>query len=220
MGQTLFSLKNATVQYNGRAILSDISLSIEEGAKIALVGQSGAGKSTLLTQLYELSNGDVGLVPQELGLVRNLSVFHNIYMGRLHRHGTLYNVLNLIKPMQKELANVKPIVENLGLVDKLFAPIYELSGGQQQRTAVGRAIFRGSPVFFGDEPVSAVDEHQSHAVLSAIMESHQTVILSMHDVELALHYSDRVIGLKKGIKVMDQSTRGMKTSDLDEIYQS
>ena len=83
MGQTLFSLKNATVQYNGRAILSDISLSIEEGAKIALVGQSGAGKSTLLTQLYELSNGDVGLVPQELGLVRNLSVFHNIYMDIL-----------------------------------------------------------------------------------------------------------------------------------------
>ena len=80
MGQTLFALKNATVQYNGRTILSDISLSIEEGAKIALVGQSGAGKSTLLTQLYELSNGDVGLVPQELGLVRNLSVFHNIYI--------------------------------------------------------------------------------------------------------------------------------------------
>jgi len=184
-----------------------------------LVGQSGAGKSTLLTQLYEASNRDVALVPQELGLVRNLSVFHNIYMGRLNRHGAFYNILNLIKPTQKELTNVRPVAEKLGLVDKLFAPVQELSGGQQQRTAVGRAIFKGSPVFFGDEPVSAVDEHQSHTVLSTIMKSHKTVILSMHDVKLALHYSDRVIGLKNGVKVLDESTRGMKTSDLDDLYQ-
>ena len=219
MGQTLFSLEKATVRYNGHTILRDISVSIEVGARIALVGQSGAGKTTLLTQLYESSNRDVALVPQELGLVRNLSVFHNIYMGRLHRHGTLYNIANLIKPLQKEVIKVRPIVEKLGLKDKLFAPVQELSGGQQQRTAIGRAIFKDSPVFFGDEPVSAVDEHQSHVVLSAIMESHETVILSMHDVELALHYADRVIGLKNGIKVMDKSTRGMKTSDLDDLYQ-
>ena len=140
-------------------------------------------------------------------------------MGRLHRHGPLYNIVNLIKPLQKEVIKVRPIVEKLGLKDKLFAPVQELSGGQQQRTAIGRAIFKDSPVFFGDEPVSAVDEHQSHVVLSAIMESHETVILSMHDVELALHYADRVIGLKNGIKVMDKSTRGMKTSDLDDLYQ-
>ena len=219
MEKTLFSLEKKTIQYNGHVILSDISLSIEEGSKIALVGQSGAGKSTLLTQLYEASNRDVALVPQELGLVRNLSVFHNIYMGRLNRHGAFYNILNLIKPTQKELTNVRPIAEKLGLVDKLFAPVQELSGGQQQRTAVGRAIFKGSPVFFGDEPVSAVDEHQSHTVLSTIMKSHKTVILSMHDVKLALHYSDRVIGLKNGVKVLDESTRGMKTSDLDDLYQ-
>ena len=219
MEKTLFSLEKTTIQYNGNVILSDISLSIEEGSKIALVGQSGAGKSTLLTQLYEASNRDVALVPQELGLVRNLSVFHNIYMGRLNRHGAFYNILNLIKPTQKELTNVRPIAEKLGLVDKLFAPVQELSGGQQQRTAVGRAIFKGSPVFFGDEPVSAVDEHQSHTVLSTIMKSHKTVILSMHDVKLALHYSDRVIGLKNGVKVLDESTRGMKTSDLDDLYQ-
>ena len=219
MEKTLFSLEKTTILYNEHAILSDISLSIEEGSKIALVGQSGAGKSTLLTQLYEASNRDVAIVPQELGLVRNLSVFHNIYMGRLNRHGAFYNILNLIKPTQKELTKVRPIAEKLGLVDKLFAPVQELSGGQQQRTAVGRAIFKGSPVFFGDEPVSAVDEHQSHTVLSAIMKGHKTVILSMHDVKLALHYSDRVIGLKNGVKVLDESTRGMKTSDLDDLYQ-
>lgn len=215
---TLFELEKATVRYNGQAVLSEISLSIEQGDKIALVGQSGAGKSTLLQQLYESSNGDVALVPQELGLVRNLSVFHNIYMGRLHRYSSWYNLINLVKPLAKEVNQILPIVERLGLEDKLYAPIKELSGGQQQRTAIGRALFKGSPIFFGDEPVSAVDEYQSHSVLKAITEKHNTVILSMHDVALALEYCDRIIALKVGVKVMDQPTSGMKVSDLDDIY--
>ena len=219
MENALFSLENSTIKINGHTILSEFSLSIEKGEKIALVGQSGAGKSTLLTQLYQLSDSEVALVPQELGLVRNLSVFHNIYMGRLNRYQIYYNILNLIKPLKKELEKVRPIVEKLGLTDKLFTSVQELSGGQQQRTAVGRAIFRNCPVFFGDEPVSAVDEFQAHKVLSAIIEGHETIILSMHDVELALQYSDRVIGLKNGVKVMDQSTRGMKASDLGDLYQ-
>ena len=219
MENALFSLENSTIKINGHTILSEISLSIEKGEKIALVGQSGAGKSTLLTQLYQLSDAEVALVPQELGLVQNLSVFHNIYMGRLNRYRVHYNILNLIKPLKKELKKVRPIVEKLGLTDKLFTSVQELSGGQQQRTAVGRAIFRNCPVFFGDEPVSAVDEYQAHKVLSAITESHETIVLSMHDVELALQYSDRVIGLKNGVKVMDQSTKGMKASDLGDLYQ-
>ena len=219
MENALFSLENSTIKINGHTILSEFSLSIEKGEKIALVGQSGAGKSTLLTQLYQLSDSEVALVPQELGLVRNLSVFHNIYMGRLNRYQIYYNILNLIKPLKKELEKVRPIVEKLGLTDKLFTSVQELSGGQQQRTAVGRAIFKNSPVFFGDEPVSAVDEYQAHKVLSAITEGHETIILSMHDVDLALQYSDRVIGLKNGVKVMDQSTRDMKASDLGDLYQ-
>ena len=219
METALFSLENSTIKINGHTILSEISLSIEKGEKITLVGQSGAGKSTLLTQLYQLNDSEVALVPQELGLVQNLSVFHNIYMGRLNRYQIYYNILNLIKPLKKELEKVRPIVERLGLADKLFTSVQELSGGQQQRTAVGRAIFRNCPVFFGDEPVSSVDEYQAHKVLAAIPEGHETIVLSMHDVELALQYSDRVVGLKNGIKVMDQSTKGIKSSDLGDLYQ-
>ena len=86
MENALLSLENSTIKINGHTILSEFSLSIEKGEKIALVGQSGAGKSTLLTQIYQLSNAEVALVPQELGLVQNLSVFHNIYMWRLHHY--------------------------------------------------------------------------------------------------------------------------------------
>lgn len=214
----LLELKNATVQYNGTAVLNNLSLGIEQGEKIALVGQSGAGKSTLLNLLYQQCKEDVALVPQDLGLVRSLSVFHNVYMGRLNKHPSWYNVVNLIKPLKKEVDQVLPILIQVGLEEKVFEPIRELSGGQQQRTAVARAIFKDSSIFFGDEPVSAVDEHQSHTVMQAISASHQTVVLSMHDVELALKYSSRVIGLKDGDLMMNEPSGSLKASDLDGLY--
>ncbi|MBT5941690.1 MAG: ATP-binding cassette domain-containing protein, partial [Rhodospirillaceae bacterium] len=164
----VLKLENATVGYNGEAVLKNLSLEIKPGEKIALVGQSGAGKSTLLNLLYQQVDEDAALVPQDLGLVRSLSVFHNVFMGRLNRHPTWYNIANLLKPLKKEVDQISPILGQLGLEEKIFEPIRELSGGQQQRTAVARAIFKDSSIFFGDEPVSAVDEHQSHTVLQAI----------------------------------------------------
>jgi phosphonate transport system ATP-binding protein len=215
---TFLKLDNLSVQYSGTKVLNNFSIKIEQGEKIALVGQSGAGKSTLLNLLYQKCKDEASLVPQDLGLVRALSVFHNIYIGRLNQHSTWYNILNLIKPLKKEIDQILPIVEQLGIKNKIFEPIRELSGGQQQRTAVARAIFRNSSTFFGDEPVSAVDDHQSDSVMKCIIENHETAILSMHDVNLALKYSTRMIGIKNGKKVMDKSSKDMKAADLDDIY--
>ena len=214
----LFELRNASAAYNGAAVLHDITLSIDAGERVALIGKSGAGKSTLLGLLYRQQESDAALVPQELGLVQTLSVFHNIFMGRLHRRGTLYNVANLLRPMRREIASVTPIAERLGLRDKLFTPIGELSGGQQQRTAIGRAIFKGSPIFLGDEPVSAVDDHQSRDVMRNIVDSHETVVLSMHDVGLAIEFASRVIGLRDGRIMLDRPAGGIAVSDLDDLY--
>jgi len=186
---------------------------------VALVGKSGAGKSTLLKLLYEQRRIDTAIVPQELGLVRPLTVFHNIYMGRLHVHATWYNLVNLVRPLRREVEAIRRVVRQLELGDdKLFEPVGQLSGGQQQRTAVARAIHQGCRVLLGDEPVSSVDDHQSRVVLKSISAEHETVVLSMHDVNLALAYTDRVIGLQNGQIIMDQSTAQMKTSDLDFLY--
>lgn len=214
----LFELQNASAAYNGTAVLHDITLSIDAGERVALIGKSGAGKSTLLNLLYRQHENDAALVPQELGLVQALSVFHNIFMGRLHRRGTIYNVVNLLRPMRREVASVTPIAERLGLLDKLFTPIGELSGGQQQRTAIGRAIFKASPIFLGDEPVSAVDEQKSRDVMRQIVDGHETVVLSMHDVRLAVEFASRVIGLRDGRIVLDRPTSGITASDLDDLY--
>lgn len=217
--ERLFRLEHADAGYNGHAVLTDISLEIRPGERVALVGKSGAGKSTLLAMLYEQQKGRAALIPQDSALVKSLSVFHNIFMGRLHRNATWYNLLNLAWPRSREVAGVGAVAERLELTDKLFTPTGELSGGQQQRTAVGRALYCGGDVVLGDEPVSSVDLHQAREVLSALCADYETIVLAMHDVELALSYTDRVIGLGDGGIVLDEASASLTPADLEPLYQ-
>ncbi len=216
----LFDLQDVSARYNGRVVLDKISLRIVEGERVALVGRSGAGKSTLLRLLYEQHAGTASLLPQELGLVRSLSVFHNIYIGRLNKHSAWYNLANLIRPMATEIDTIRAIAQRMDIEDKLFEPVGELSGGQQQRTAVARALYQASPILIGDEPVSAVDEHQARMVLENINKIHPTVLIAMHDTTLAIAYTDRIIGLRDGKIVLDRPTAGMTPADLNDLYRS
>ena len=214
----LIDLQDASAGYNGRDVLHRVSLAIEHGERIALVGESGAGKSTLLRLLYQRCPVESSLVPYPLGLVNALTVFHNVYMGRLHRHSAWGNLRNLVRPAAAEVAAVHEILTKLRLDEVMFSTVGELSGGQQQRTAVGRALHQGCGMLLADEPVSAVDMHRARDILESINESNETVVLAMHDRVLALEYTDRVVGIRGGRIVLDQPTKGMKPSDLDSVY--
>ena len=216
----LFRLNNEDLGYDGGAVLRGISITVSAGERLALVGESGAGKSTLLSVLQSRYNGNTALIPQESGLVRSLSVFHNVYMGSLHRHSTAYNLLNLVWPRQQEIRRIRPIAERLGLGDKLFDRAGELSGGQQQRTAICRAILQGGDAVLGDEPVSATDQHQSRVIMTALAATFETVILAMHDVDLALEFSTRIIGIKDGGIALDAPAGDLTRSDLDFLYRA
>jgi phosphonate transport system ATP-binding protein len=139
-------------------------------------------------------------------------------MGRLHTHSVWRNLHNLLKPRRDDIASVRPIVDELRLEEKFFSPVAELSGGQQQRTAVGRALYNTGDVLIGDEPVSAVDEHQAREILGTLNGQKETVILAMHDRTLALEFTDRVVGIRDGRIVLDESTAGMVPGDLDHLY--
>ena len=214
----MFQLINANLGYKQSSVLTNISLKINSGERVALVGESGAGKSTLLSALQSQMKNKAALIPQDLGLVNNLSVFHNIYIGRLNSYSSVYNLLNLAWPQRREVGKIKPLVERLGLVENLFKPTGELSGGQQQRTAICRALFQGGDAIIGDEPVSAVDKHMANLIMETLVEKFTTVVLAMHDVDLAIKFSTRIIGIKDGAICFDQSTINLTRKDLDFLY--
>jgi phosphonate transport system ATP-binding protein len=215
-----FDLNGVSAHYNGSAVLRDITFTVEPGDKVALVGKSGAGKSTLLRLLYQQRKRETAIVPQALGLVKTLSVFHNIYIGRLQRNALWYNLRTLVRPARSEVESVRSVATKLEIGEKLFEPTGELSGGQQQRTAVARALYCGGDAVLGDEPVSSVDGRQAGIVLDTLFGAFDTVVLAMHDVDLALAYADRIIGMKDGQIVLDRRTAGMQRSDIDSIYES
>jgi phosphonate transport system ATP-binding protein len=198
------TLDNVSAGYNGALVLHDITLSIEPGERVAIMGRSGAGKSTLLNTIYRRYTDRVALIPQTSALVANLSVFHNVFMGCLDRHSTLYNLRTLVWPPKVEIAAVTQVLESLGLQEKLFAKAGELSGGQQQRTSVARAMHNGRPIIAADEPVSALDRVQAGAVLRVLSARHETKIFALHDIRLALEHTERIVLIEGGRIVLDE----------------
>lgn len=214
----MFHLESASANYQGKTVLEDITLHIPAGQKLALVGHSGSGKSTLLNLLYEQNPKAIALVPQDYGLVSSLSVFHNVYMGQLGRQSLWYNLLNLIKPQKQPVADVQAILESVALNDKIFEPVAQLSVGQQQRTAIARAMMHDGNILLADELASSLDEYQSKLVMGILCKRFETLVFALHDIDLALGYCDRIVGLDHGRIVIDATARSLKRSDLLELY--
>jgi phosphonate transport system ATP-binding protein len=211
-------MRRASAGYDGRAVLHDISLTIHRGERIAVMGRSGAGKSTLLNLLQDRLAGSVALIPQAAALVKTLTVFHNVYMGRLDRHPTWHNIRNLVWPARADVAEIEQVLDLVGMTDKLFDRAGALSGGQQQRTSVARALHNGRPIVIGDEPVSALDRVQSADILGKLCARFETVIVAMHDISLALAHADRVLVLDGGRLVLDRHARDLTAAELVPYY--
>jgi phosphonate transport system ATP-binding protein len=213
------ALDNVTAGYGSAAVLKNFSLRIERGERVAIMGRSGAGKSTLINLIYRTYMDDVALIPQASALVANLSVFHNVFMGRLDRHSALYNLRTLIWPPAREAEAIARLLSAVGLSDKLFAKAGELSGGQQQRTSVARALYNGRPIVAGDEPVSALDRVQAGEVLRLLSERHETKIFALHDIRLALEHTDRIVLLGQGRIVLDEPAKRLSYESLLPFFE-
>lgn len=211
-------LSDAGAAYDGKPVLAGIDLTIRRGERVALMGRSGAGKSTLIGLIHAQAAREAALIPQAAALVRTLSVFHNVYMGRLDRRSTLHNLRTLAFPARADVAEITRVLEGVGLADKLHAKAGALSGGQQQRVSVARALYNGRPILIGDEPVSALDRAQGGAVLERLAERHETLILALHDVALALSHADRIVVLDAGRIVLDAPSRDLDAAALRPFY--
>ncbi len=220
MSSTLshLNLKNFTFSYPQaeNPVLTNINLTFKDGESVALIGPSGAGKSTLLNHLKR-KTPQSSMIHQEYLLVPQLSVFHNIFMGRLDKNRTIYNLINLIYPLRKERANVQRTARLLDMDKFIDVQCRKLSGGEQQRVAVSRALYRDSSLCFADEPVSAMDPENGEKTIS-LLTTGRTTIASMHNTELALKYFDRIVALKNGGIHFDLKPLDVDAGELKELY--
>ena len=201
-------------------VIFDLSLTINEGEKVAIIGPSGAGKSSLLHHIYQQLQTSAALCSQRQGLVDNLSIYHNIFMGALARHHWLFNLVNLIRPFKQDLHDIAALCQQLELDQPLAKKVDQLSGGQRQRVVLARALYQQQDTFIGDEPFSALDPLMKSRLLDTVLAQHKSVIMVVHDRELAITAFDRVIALDKGRLVLDSQQQSIDQQQITALYQT
>ncbi|MCB9904088.1 MAG: ATP-binding cassette domain-containing protein [Planctomycetes bacterium] len=241
------SFDRASVDYGGGVGVRDVTAEIRPGEVVALIGPSGAGKSSLLRMIHgglaptsgrvvvdgrepsQLEDAElrrlrtgIGVVRQDLGLVPNLSVARNVIAGSLGRRSRFAAWRSMVLPRMPELEAVHARLERLGIGDKLFQRVDQLSGGEQQRVAIARAMYQGPRLMLADEPLSALDPTRSREVLELFVElageSGATLVLSLHDVELARACVPRLIGLRDGRVHFDDASERLGDDELRSLY--
>ena len=198
-----------------------ISMSIQKGEFVAIVGQSGSGKSTCMNIIgcldvptygtYRLNGKDVGKMNRN-----ELAAIRNEMLGFIFQQYNLLPKLNLMENVEVPLVyagisradrhiRAREVLEQVGLGDKLKNRPNQLSGGQQQRVSIARALVRNPPVILADEPTGALDSHTGREVLGLLQQLHKqghTVVLITHDNSIAVQ-ADRIIRLEDGQVVYD-----------------
>jgi len=214
----MLSLVDVDLGYNQQIILAKINLSFKAKEHVAILGPSGVGKTTLLHHLYQQLAEQTCLCSQAQGLVDNLSIYHNVFIGGLARYSPWYNLANLLLPFNKPQQQVSALCQQLELAVPLQQKVNELSGGQRQRVALARALYQQQAVFMGDEPFSALDPLMGLRLLAMIKQVHQSVICVLHDAELALAHFDRIIVINDGKVVLDDKANQLSLAHLSQHY--
>ncbi len=213
-----FAFNDLSASFGDKRVVGPLSLEVQQGQHVALVGKSGAGKSTLIKLLYERLTHQASLVPQGLGLVNALPVFHNVFMGQLDQHPLWYNTLTLIRPFRKDRDIIGTLLNGLSISEKQWVPAASLSGGQRQRVAIARALYRSAPMLLADEPISALDEPMAHLVMKALTDQFSTSVIALHDVDMALAYCTRIVGIQDGRIALDQPASELQAADIMALY--
>lgn len=198
---SLLEMKNIKKSFNGVEVLKDISLTVEKGEVLGIIGPSGSGKSTLLRCATNLETPDAGeihcegtfgLVFQSFNLFPHYSVMRNITDAPIR-----------VQKRKKEevYKEARELLAKMGLSDKEDAYPYQLSGGQQQRVSIARALAMNPDILFFDEPTSALDPELTGEILKVIKDlaaEHMTMVIVTHEMNFARNVSDHIIFMDNG----------------------
>lgn len=245
---TLLEVKNVSKQYGSDTFaLSDVNFSVNEGEFVSIIGPSGAGKSTLLrciNRMIDANRGDIlfdnvnvqdlkkkdlrklrtkiGMVFQHYNLVNRLSVIENVLHGRLGYKSVIGGALGFYSEGEKRQAMA--LLKILGLEEQIYKRCDQLSGGQKQRVGIARALIQDPKMLLCDEPIASLDPNASKVIMDHLKNISTnmgiTVLVNLHQVDVALKYSDRVIGVSNGRVVYNGSPRDISNEEIHRIYGS
>lgn len=244
--EAILRARDLTMVFNGTTTaLDEVDLDLRVRELCVLVGLSGSGKSTLLRhanglqrptsgsievfgidpsvakrrELRELRTR-VGFIFQHFGLVGRLTALGNVLAGGLGRiRGPRYDVSSYPQAMRRE---AREQLDRVGLADQAFQRADTLSGGQQQRVAIARTVFQRAELVLADEPVASLDPETSEQVMEILFsiceEDGLTVLCSLHQVDLALGWADRMVGMRDGRIVLDQPAAELTADQAMQVY--
>ena len=212
---SLLEIKNLKKSFGDNVVLKDISLSVEKGDVLSIIGPSGSGKSTLLRCITHLDHQDSGEINFDgtFGLVfQDFNLFPH--------HSVMKNITNAPIKVQKRdkneaFAHARELLKKMGLEDKEDAYPCELSGGQQQRVSIARALAMNPDILFFDEPTSALDPELTGEILTVIKQlaaEKMTMVIVTHEMNFARNVSDHIIFMDGGV-IVEQGTP-------DEVFSS
>ncbi len=238
--KTIIQMNKVWASYDAKNYaVKDISLSIDRGTNYAIVGQSGSGKSTLLKLVNGMMNpskgqvkfdyqtpntrnknfkkamSKIGYIPQNLGLVKNISVMDNVLIGALPRIGKLKSFFKTFP--EDEIHEAENIIKLVGLHGKADRKAHMISGGEKRRVAIARALMQKPIVLLADEIVSELDHVTAREIMDLVADAQDrynlTAVMVHHDIKLGLEYANRVAVIKEGHKILEIGVEGDKIVD-------
>jgi len=238
-------LEKLTRRFGANTAVDSVSLSIDRGSFVGVIGRSGAGKSTLLrmiNRLVEPSSGRIlfdgvcvsdlqgqrlrdwrarsAMIFQQFNLVGRLDVLTNVLMGRLNKVSQTRSLLRLWSAEDKALA--LSALEMFDIANLAGQRADTLSGGQQQRVAIARALVQDPDIILADEPVASLDPRNSKVVMDALLRINKhfgiSVVCNLHDLDIARTYCDRLIGIAAGKLVFDGAPATLTTQAARDLY--
>ncbi len=226
-------------------IVSDVTLTVPRGQRVVILGPNGAGKSSLLKLMGLMMQPNTGAVrvfgqdpwsmgaagmrsvrtrlgwiPQGLQVVGRLSVLNNAVLGSLARVPPWKTLFGWFP--ETEMENARQALKAVGMSDKMDRRTDTLSGGERQKVAIARALVQGGDILLADEPTAALDPVASVEMMRLIRdltrERNLTTVAVLHDIDLAMEFADRIIGMNEGRVVLDLPAAQVEREQLDRLY--